>query len=62
MCGVTIEDIEGLDEFPEYSPFHPDLDEKYPVEKLLRDAKIFQIFEGTNEVMHIVIANHTIGR
>ena len=34
----------------------------YPVEKLLRDAKIFQIFEGTNEVMHIVIANHTIGR
>jgi alkylation response protein AidB-like acyl-CoA dehydrogenase len=34
----------------------------YPVEKLLRDAKIFQIFEGTNEVMHIGIANHTIGR
>lgn len=30
---------------------------EYPVEKLHRDAKIFQIFEGTNEVMRIVIAN-----
>ncbi|MDR1835536.1 MAG: acyl-CoA dehydrogenase family protein [Fusobacteriaceae bacterium] len=29
---------------------------EYPVEKLLRDAKIFQIFEGTNEVQRIVIA------
>lgn len=35
---------------------------EYPVEKLLRDAKIFQIFEGTNEVQRIVIANNTIGR
>ncbi len=30
---------------------------EYPVEKLHRDAKIFQIFEGTNEVMRIVTAN-----
>lgn len=29
---------------------------EYPVEKLLRDAKIFQIFEGTNEVQRVVIA------
>ena len=35
---------------------------EYPVEKLLRDAKIFQIFEGTNEVQRIVIANSVIGR
>lgn len=35
---------------------------EYPVEKLLRDAKIFQIFEGTNEVQRIVVANNTIGR
>ena len=28
---------------------------EYPVEKLLRDAKIFQIFEGTNEVQRIVV-------
>jgi butyryl-CoA dehydrogenase len=35
---------------------------EYPVEKLLRDAKIFQIFEGTNEIQRIVIANNIIGR
>jgi butyryl-CoA dehydrogenase len=29
---------------------------EYPVEKLLRDAKIFQIFEGTNQVQRVVIA------
>lgn len=32
----------------------------YPVEKLLRDAKIFQIFEGTNEIQRIVISNAVI--
>lgn len=31
---------------------------EYPVEKLLRDAKIFQIFEGTNEIQRVVIANN----
>ncbi|MBQ3393313.1 MAG: acyl-CoA dehydrogenase family protein [Lachnospiraceae bacterium] len=30
---------------------------EYPVEKLLRDAKIMQIFEGTNEVQRIVISS-----
>ena len=35
---------------------------EYPVEKLMRDAKIFQIFEGTNEIQRIVTANNTIGR
>jgi butyryl-CoA dehydrogenase len=35
---------------------------EYPVEKLLRDAKIFQIFEGTNEVMRIVVSNNVIGK
>ncbi len=29
---------------------------EYPVEKLMRDAKIFQIFEGTNQIQRIVIA------
>lgn len=33
---------------------------EYPVEKLLRDAKIFQIFEGTNEVQRVVIAGQSI--
>ncbi len=31
---------------------------EYPVEKLLRDAKIFQIFEGTNEILRIVTGNN----
>ncbi len=35
---------------------------EYPVEKLLRDAKIFQIFEGTNEIQRIVIAGNIIGK
>ena len=29
---------------------------EYPVEKLVRDAKIMQIYEGTNEVQRIVIS------
>lgn len=33
---------------------------EYPVEKLMRDAKIFQIFEGTNEVLRIVVGNNII--
>jgi len=35
---------------------------EYPVEKLLRDAKIFQIYEGTNEIQRIVIAKNVIGK
>ena len=35
---------------------------EYPVEKLLRDAKIFQIFEGSNEIQRVVIANHILGK
>ena len=34
---------------------------EYPVEKLLRDAKIFQIFEGTNEVQRMVIGRNVVG-
>lgn len=29
----------------------------YPVEKLMRDAKIYQIFEGTAEIQRVAIAN-----
>ena len=29
---------------------------EYPVEKLLRDAKIYQIFEGTNQIQRVTIA------
>lgn len=33
---------------------------EYPVEKLYRDAKIFQIFEGTNEIQRMVIAGNML--
>lgn len=34
--------------------------EEYPVERLFRDAKITQIYEGTNEIQHMVIANNLL--
>ena len=35
---------------------------EYPVEKLMRDAKIFQIFEGTNEIQRMVVGRAVIGK
>lgn len=34
----------------------------YPVEKLMRDAKILQIYEGTAQVQRLVIARQVIGK
>jgi alkylation response protein AidB-like acyl-CoA dehydrogenase len=31
--------------------------EEYPVEKIMRDAKLLQIYEGTNEVQRLVASN-----
>jgi alkylation response protein AidB-like acyl-CoA dehydrogenase len=31
---------------------------EYPVERMMRDAKITQIYEGTNEIQRVVIAKH----
>ncbi|MGH7876463.1 MAG: acyl-CoA dehydrogenase family protein, partial [Candidatus Dormibacteraceae bacterium] len=33
----------------------------YPVERMMRDAKITQIYEGTNQVQRLVIARALIG-
>lgn len=33
---------------------------EYPVERLLRDAKITQIYEGTNQIQRVVIAGHIL--
>ncbi len=35
---------------------------EYPVEKLLRDSKIFQIYEGTSQVQRIIIAKEIFTR
>ena len=34
---------------------------EYPVERMMRDAKITEIYEGTSEVQRMVIASHAIG-
>ena len=33
---------------------------EYPVEKLMRDAKIWQIFEGTNQIQRMTIAGQML--
>eukprot|EP01130_Rhizamoeba_saxonica_P001612 TRINITY_DN11496_c0_g1_i1.p1 TRINITY_DN11496_c0_g1~~TRINITY_DN11496_c0_g1_i1.p1 ORF type:complete len:413 (-),score=122.13 TRINITY_DN11496_c0_g1_i1:31-1269(-) len=35
---------------------------EYPVEKLMRDAKIFQIYEGTSQIQRLIIAREAVGR
>uniref|UniRef100_A0A8D3DWS6 Medium-chain specific acyl-CoA dehydrogenase, mitochondrial n=1 Tax=Scophthalmus maximus TaxID=52904 RepID=A0A8D3DWS6_SCOMX len=34
----------------------------YPVEKLMRDAKIYQIYEGTAQIQRLIIAREHLGR
>jgi acyl-CoA dehydrogenase len=35
---------------------------EYPVEKLLRDAKVFQIYEGTSQIQRLIIAKEIFDR
>jgi acyl-CoA dehydrogenase len=35
---------------------------EYPVEKLMRDAKIFQIYEGTSQIQRMIIAKEIFQR
>ncbi len=35
---------------------------EYPVERMMRDAKITEIYEGTSEVQRIVISGHILGK
>ena len=35
---------------------------EYGVEKLVRDLRVHQILEGTNEIMRMIVARHLIGR
>ncbi|MCK4778894.1 MAG: acyl-CoA dehydrogenase, partial [Candidatus Lokiarchaeota archaeon] len=34
----------------------------FPVEKLFRDAKLYQIYEGTSEIQRIVISRFVMKR
>src|SRR5439155_7314265 len=35
---------------------------EYPVERAMRDAKITQIYEGTNQIQRLVIAREMLGK
>ena len=35
---------------------------EYPVEKLMRDAKIYQIYEGTSQIQRLIIAKEIYDR
>jgi alkylation response protein AidB-like acyl-CoA dehydrogenase len=35
------------------------LTENHPVERMMRDAKVIQIFEGTNQIQRMVVS-HTL--
>jgi alkylation response protein AidB-like acyl-CoA dehydrogenase len=32
----------------------------FPVERMMRDAKITQIYEGTNQIQRVVMARHLL--
>ena len=34
----------------------------HPVERMMRDAKITQIFEGTNQIQRLIVARSILGR
>jgi alkylation response protein AidB-like acyl-CoA dehydrogenase len=35
---------------------------EYPLERWLRDVRVHQILEGTNEIMRVIVARHAAGR
>ncbi len=35
---------------------------EYPVERMMRDAKITEIYEGTSEVQRMVISGNILGK
>ena len=34
----------------------------FPAERYFREAKVTQIFEGTNQIQRLVISRHVLGR
>ncbi len=57
FCGDTVVKVttDAVQIFGGYG-----VSKEYPVEKLMRDSKVFQIFEGTNQIQRIVIAKEML--
>lgn len=53
FCGDTVVKVttDAIQIFGGYG-----VSREYPVEKLMRDSKVFQIFEGTNQIQRVTIA------
>jgi len=35
---------------------------EYPMEKLMRDTKLIQIYEGTNQIQRVIVAREILGK
>ena len=35
---------------------------EYPIERMMRDAKITEIYEGTSEIQRVVISGNILGK
>lgn len=57
FCGDTVVKVttEAVQIFGGYG-----VSKEYPVEKLMRDSKVFQIFEGTNQIQRVTIARQML--
>ncbi|KAG7176398.1 Medium-chain specific acyl-CoA dehydrogenase-like 2 [Homarus americanus] len=51
-CGTAVASVFGGNGF----------NTEYPVEKLMRDAKIYQIYEGTAQIQRLIIAREYLSR
>lgn len=53
FCGDTVVKVttDAIQVFGGYG-----VSREYPVEKLFRDSKVFQIFEGTNQIQRLTMA------
>jgi hypothetical protein len=34
----------------------------YPIERVLRDVRVHQILEGTNEIMRLIVSRELLGK
>jgi alkylation response protein AidB-like acyl-CoA dehydrogenase len=57
FCGDTVVKVttDAVQIFGGYG-----VSKEYPVEKLMRDSKVFQIFEGTNQIQRVTIARQML--